>query len=175
MFLDGLDDKKKKKLFAFVITFIVMGVSAYFLINMYAGTGTGVAYNWKTGNIESEYQKVNTMPEGWDFVQYTSTLENSKLEKVGLWVPISDPMIGSRDLQIEDGGEDVSALQITLNLVRSEDEVDPFYFDKVIVSGLYDQATTDAVYVLQEFFEQEQTGVADLNFQSSLYGFITVQ
>ena len=168
--------KLSKRTRSLVIVFIALlfsGAIVFALFRTFAGSGTGIAYNWKEGTSPTYYGKVSNMPEGWDFVTFSSTLVNNKVESFGIWVPMATPMIGSRDLQISDSGDDVKALQIALNAVRTTDDTDEYYFDKVPTDGTYDQITTNAVYTLQGFFDQELTGAADLNFQSSLYRLVT--
>jgi hypothetical protein len=70
---------------------------------------------------------------------------------------------------ITDVGDDVKALQQTINRVRSADYNEDYSFGAVSESGAFDQATTDAVYILQGYFKLPETGIADLKFQSSLY------
>jgi len=156
-----------------VAALVYAGALVFGLYNTFAGTGKGVAYNWKDGTSPTYYKSVSNMPDGWDFVSFSSTLDSGKVDTFGIWVPVSDPMIGSRDLQITDTGEDVKALQGALNAVRATDQTDEYYFNQVPSNGIYDQTTTNAVYTLQGFFSQEQTGAADLNFQSSLYKLVT--
>lgn len=128
-----------------------------------------MAYDWRSGTSPSFYKKVNAEPSGWDYVDFSSTLEDGTSHQFGIWVPIAVPMIGSRDLQAGDNGDDVKALQRTLNLIRTNDDTDPYYYDVIPVSGTYDQSTADAVYTLQDYYGLAQNGIADFNFQASLY------
>lgn len=58
-------------------------------------------------------------------------------------------------------------------MARPKDEKKDYFYDPVQSSGKYDQATVNAVFILQEMFGYPSTGVADLNFQSSLYEYIS--
>jgi len=166
-------NKKTRNIVIVVVALLFSGAIIFALFKTFAGTGNGVAYDWKDGSSPSYYKSVGTVDEGWDFVTFTSTLENGKVDEFGIWVPVSSPMIGSRDLQITDNGEDVKALQVALNTARTTDETDEYFFDQVPTTGTYDQSTANAVYMMQEYFEQEANGAADLNFQSSLYQLVT--
>ena len=166
-------NKKTRNIVIVVVALLLSGAIIFALLWAFASTGKGVAYDWKVGTSPTYYKSVSSMPDGWVFVRFSSTLKNGKVESFGIWVPVSEPIIGSRNLQTLDTGEDVKALQVTLNAARTPDQNDDYYFDKVPIDGIYDQATTNAVYTLQGFFNQDQSGVADLNFQSSLYKLVT--
>jgi hypothetical protein len=144
-----------------------------FSIYTFAGTTGGAAYDWRNGEIINNYGKVANMGPGWTLISFISEYEDGSSENFEMWTPVSNPAIGSRDLKSGDTGEDVTALQKTINLLRVSDPNDSYYFREITNIGTYDENTEIAVFVLQEFFDLEATGLADLSFQSSLYKQIT--
>lgn len=164
--------KSCQKLILFEIAFVITGLIG-FAVFSFAGTDSGPVYNWKTGEIQDDYKFATSMGADWTFVKFISEYEDGTTEEKGLWVPVGEPVVGSREMMLEDMGDDVSSLQTTLNVIRTDDPNDPFYYPQLLVTGKYDQATEAAVYLLEGYYELDQDGVADLAFQSSLYEQVT--
>jgi hypothetical protein len=160
---------KKHKLVLFIVSLLLAGGLVLVLAYSFAGSGSGPAYDWRKGEIVENYKTFTSMPEGWDFVTFTSVYEDDSAKEVGFWMPIGNPAVGSRELRLGDSGDDVRALQASLNLIDSDDTNDQYYFKPLNITGNFDAQTQEAVKKLQPYFGLDQTGTADMDFQTDLY------
>jgi hypothetical protein len=137
------------------------------------GSYSAVAYDWKKGEILNDFKPVTNMPDDWILVYFDSENIDGSKETIKVWVPTGTPEVGSRLMKYSDKGDDVTALQSAINLIRSDDKTDQYYFDELQKTGEFDAPTRNAVNILQKYFGQNQTGDADFNFQASLYSQLT--
>lgn len=176
------DFLKNNKLIILVVILVLLGgggTAYYFysqdqLLAKEAEEGTfGVAFDWQKGEVLNNYEVVSFMPDGWSFVSFDSKSSEGITYATEFWAPMATPQIGSRTVKISDIGDDVKTLQTGLNMLRTDDKTDEYFFEPLIVNGIFDETTVNAVKILQRFFDQNQSGEADINFQASVYGQIT--
>lgn len=55
---------KTKKRIIITAVLVLSGLAVFGIFNSFAGTGEGVAYDWRKPKVEFNYNKMSKMPEG---------------------------------------------------------------------------------------------------------------
>lgn len=151
----------------------VLGVSTSIDEENNSQSDYGVAFEWKNDQILNNFEPVDVMEEGWDKAYLSTKIDGNENYDFFVWVPSCDFLPGSRELTVGMKGDDVTALQSALNIVKSKDNESNLSYSALDKNGVYDEKTKSAVESAQEFFGLEKDGIANLDFQANLYSQIT--